>query len=54
MISWIFAFWLSLISGQYNTINNNDDTIITIMSDGDTGGETTHIPPTPPIKPTKP
>lgn len=54
MISLILAFWLSFFAGQCDTNNNNDDTTITIMGDDDTGGETGHIPPTPPIKPPKP
>jgi hypothetical protein len=54
MISLILAFLLSFFSGQYDTNNNNDNTIITTMDGDDTGGETGHIPPTPPTKPPTP
>lgn len=53
MISLILAFLLSFFSGQYDNNHNNDGTVITTMDD-DTGGETGHIPPTPPVNPPKP
>lgn len=47
----MLAFMLTFLSGQY--ANNVQDPIMTTMGD-DTGGETGHIPPTPPIKKPKP